>query len=79
MLDIKLIENALALTGNTLDLIYEIKTIVHWSYWHEPFNTPCIEKFCYYLLSPEFIDKYYPIAKAYLEEKYFPIDTDTEE
>ena len=31
-------------------------------------------KFFSYLLSPEFIEKYYPYAKAYIEFKYFPID-----
>ena len=68
MLDNKLIESALALTGKTMEDMEEIK----WSYTlsednktiectddqnlYEEFS---IEKFCYYLLSPEFIEKYW--------------------
>jgi len=58
MLDNKLIISSLELTGKTMDLVLETKTIDHWSYWHEPYEVISIERFCYYLLSPEFIEKY---------------------
>lgn len=47
-----LIENALALTGKTMEDMNELT----------PEDYPkvfSIEKFCYYLLSPEFIEKYH--------------------
>lgn len=49
MIDTKLIEKALALTGNTMEYMSEI------GIYEDSFS---IEKFCYYLLSPEFIEKY---------------------
>lgn len=52
MLDNKLIESALQLTGNTMEDMYE--QICYWEYDTKEFS---IEKFCYYLLSPEFIEK----------------------
>ena len=58
MLDNKLIESALWLTGKTMDLVLETKTIDHWSYWHEPYEVISIGKFCYYLISEDFIKSY---------------------
>ena len=52
-LDTKLIENALALTGKKL---YEMNRWYSWEYEVE--YKFCIAEFCYYLLSPEFIEKY---------------------
>lgn len=54
MLDNKLIKNALALTGKTMEDMMEWihKPNKVWKYIFS------IEKFCYYLLSPEFIGKY---------------------
>lgn len=46
-----LIEKALALTWKTLEDIQEYDK--HWHNWLS------FEKFCYYLLSPGFINKYY--------------------
>lgn len=54
MLDTKLIENALALTAKTMEDMEIINLIWDWRARCE-FS---IEKFCYYLLSPEFIEKY---------------------
>lgn len=48
-----LIENALALTGKKL---YEMNRWYSWEYEVE--YKFCIAEFCYYLLSPEFIEKY---------------------
>lgn len=54
MLDNKLIKNALAICGKPMTLMEEAI--------HKPNTTGkykfSIEKFCYYLLSPEFIEKY---------------------
>lgn len=57
MLPNELIEKALKLTGKTVDDMNELKVktpmrppIMKWVF--------CIEKFCYYLLSTEFIEKY---------------------
>lgn len=53
MLDNTLIENALALTGTPVE---EMTRWYRWEYeveWHF-----CMAEFCYYLLSPEFIEKY---------------------
>lgn len=57
MLDNTLIENALALTW--LKLYWE--SIIQWidSDWTIKYNIFSIQKFCYYLLSPEFIEKYH--------------------
>ena len=71
MLDTKLIEKALALTDTKISKMQN--THNEYEFFFEP------RFFFAYLLSPEFIEKYYPIAKAYLEQKYFPIDSDTEE
>ena len=53
MIDNTLIENALALTGKKL---YEMNRWYSWEYEVE--YKFCIAEFCYYLLSPEFIEKY---------------------
>ena len=52
-----LIENALNLTGKTMEDMKELKIktpmrppVMRWVF--------CIDKFCYYLLSPSFIEKY---------------------
>lgn len=60
MIPTQLIENALSLTGKTMEDVYE--------YWEAKDENDryynwlplvfSIEKFCYYLLSPEFIEKY---------------------
>ena len=65
MLDNKLIESALWLTGKTMDLVLETKTIDHWSYWHEPYEVISIEKFSYYLLDRNFLIKYYQNQKPW--------------
>ena len=63
MLDNKLIESALQLTGKTMNDMTEPE-FVHRTQWfpklyHWRINWLfSIEKFCYYLLSPEFIEKY---------------------
>ena len=55
MLYTKLIERALQLTGKTM----EEMNIDYIAYCEIPVeNEFSIEKFCYYLLSPEFIEKY---------------------
>ena len=54
MLTTQSIEKALALTGNNIGMIEE------WV-WIKSLS---IEKFCYYLLSPEFIEKYAIHIKA---------------
>ena len=51
MLDNTLIENALKLTGKTME-------DMDWEYRWNDTEYFSIEKFCYYLLSPEFIYKY---------------------
>lgn len=58
MLNNTLIENALNLTGKTMEEFQEYH--MSWPIWS-------IERFCYYLLSPEFIEKYdeLPIPKIY--------------
>ena len=63
MIPTNLIENALSLTGKTMEDVYE--------YWEAKDENDryynwlplvfSIEKFCYYLLSPEFIEKYMPL------------------
>lgn len=55
-IDLRLIEKAIALTGKPMEEVEWI-TGIHWIkqetiFWFS------IEKFCYYLLSPEFIEKY---------------------
>lgn len=77
MIDNKLIKNALTLTGKTMEDIEEIK----WWKFDESgyvFNYKTelsIEKFCYYLLSPEFIEKYYknmyPNEEIYTYSNFF--------
>lgn len=66
MLDKKLIESALALTWKTIDDMNIPKYLwdcsVNWMAFPEFWDEFSIEKFCYYLLSPEFIEKY---AKIY--------------
>lgn len=67
-----LIENALALTGKTME---EMQTITpDWSNWW--FS---IEKFCFYLLSPEFIEKYrkiYDDSDTYIRDaEWNPIES----
>lgn len=70
-LDTKLIENALALTGKTMEDMMEWihKPNKVWKYIFS------IEKFCYYLLSPEFIEKYYknmyPNEEVYTYSNFF--------
>lgn len=55
MLDTQLIEKALGLTWKNMEDMEEVWEIEYeWTYDFK-FS---IEKFCYYLLSPEFIEKY---------------------
>ena len=56
-METKLIESALWLTGKTL---FEMSRWYMWEYEVE-FHF-CMAEFCYYLLSPEFIEKYAQIA-----------------
>lgn len=51
MLDNKLIENALALTGKTMSHV-EIDDTHYWPSYYD-------ELFCYYLLSEDFLKQYY--------------------
>lgn len=69
MLDNKLIESTLQLTGKSIyDLSEWNPTTYHWhTSWDFEFS---IEKFCYYLLSPEFIWSYYSIVMC--DEEYKP-------
>ena len=62
MLDPTLIEKALALTGKTIDsMVHDNALAVFQEYsskeWN-PMDYFSIAEFCYYLLSPEFIEKY---------------------
>lgn len=50
-METKLIESALQLTWSRIDYVSDFQIAV----WEYEFS---IEKFCYYLLSPEFIEKY---------------------
>ena len=62
MLDNKLIISSLELTGKTMDDMNIPKYLwdcsVNWMWFPEFWDEFSIEKFCYYLLSPEFIEKY---------------------
>lgn len=53
MLENTLIEKALSLTNKTME---DMNWIEYW-FWADIIEFS-IEKFCYYLLSPEFIEKY---------------------
>ena len=53
----ELIERALALTGKTMEEMKEFK-IPKWEYYDFWIMKFSIEKFCYYLISPSFIEKY---------------------
>ena len=55
------IEKALALCGKTMEEMKEFK-IPKWEYYDFWIMKFSIEKFCYYLLSPEFIEKYWHIC-----------------
>lgn len=57
MIDKTLIENALSLTGKTMEDIEEISS-ADWHSDSEYFYKLSIEKFCYYLLSEQFIEMY---------------------
>ncbi len=49
----KLIDSALWLTGKTME---DMNIITGWTNWIQ--KEVCMQFFCYYLLSPEFIEKY---------------------
>lgn len=66
MLDNTLIEKALALTGKEIEDIQEWKFDDNWVEYQEI----SIEKFCYYLLSPEFIEKYALIAYEWNDDHW---------
>lgn len=55
MIDNTLIENALALTGKTMEDMEEVSGVIYQQ--EELTYRFSIEKFCYYLLSPEFLEK----------------------
>ena len=55
MLDNTLIEKALSLTGKTIKDVEQEVPMPYEDYTMDEFY---IEKFCYYLLSPEFLEKY---------------------
>lgn len=61
-METKLIESALQLTGKTIEDMNIPKYLwdcnVNWMAFPEFWDEFSIEKLCYYLLSPEFIDKY---------------------
>ena len=59
-----LIESALWLTGKKMEDMEVI--VINWPNSAYIENEFSIEKFCYYLLSPEFIDKYRDISKISL-------------
>lgn len=61
----ELITKALALTGKTME---EMKEAIHKANTTGKYRFS-IEKFCFYLLSPEFIEKYEKITK----QKYWEI------
>ena len=56
MIDNKLIESALWLTGKTMEDTEEVSGVIYQQ--EELTYRFSIEKFCYYLLSPEFVEKY---------------------
>ena len=66
MLSQKLIKKALALTDKTIKYIYELEelTPVDFEYMVS------IPKFCYYLLSPEFVEKYAFIVYEWSDDEY---------
>ena len=71
MLNNTLIENALNLTGKTMEDMKELIDL-----WNNDAGYYfSIEKFCYYLLSPEFIEKYYknmyPNKEIYTYSNFF--------
>lgn len=51
----ELIEKALTLTGKGFDEVMEV--VPDW-WWYDFTSDLSIEKFCYYLISPEFISQY---------------------
>lgn len=53
-IDVRLIEKALALTGRKLDYTMREMKVDEYG----AFDDISMSKFCYYLLSPEFIEKY---------------------
>lgn len=70
MLDTKLIESTLALTGKIMaDVMEWIPLTKRWdTSWDYGFS---IEKFSYYLLSPEFIEKYLDIIDWEYNPDYY--------
>ena len=59
MIDNKLTESALWLTGKTMADMEKVTPKIAWWLFNRDIEfTFSIEKFCYYLLSPEFIEAY---------------------
>lgn len=56
MIDNTLIDSALKLTGKTMEDMEEVSGVIYQQ--EELTYRFSIEKFCYYLLSPEFVEKY---------------------
>ena len=69
MLDNKLIESALQLTGKTMEDMNIPKYLwdcnVNWMAFPEFWDKFSIEKFCYYLLDKKFLIKYYQNKKPW--------------
>ena len=68
----ELIENALKLTGKTMEDIEEYCVFLDWRWrvcdWEFEFS---IKNFCYYLHSPEFIEKYGEIDNDWLPQVWY--------
>lgn len=67
MLDNTLIEKALSLTGKIMEDMKEMFDVPYEEVTDTKFS---IEKFCYYLLSPEFIEKFSKIQFEWEDEEY---------
>ena len=81
----ELISKALALTWRTIEDMEEPEFVHRTQWFKELYNWRLnwflsIEKFCFYLLSPEFIEKYIPIIieEVYLWEYNSDFDADPE-
>ena len=79
-METKLIESALALTGKTMEDMQEIiyTLIIDCLPWNTQVYEFSIEKFCYYLLGPEFIENYWnnywdDVEWIAYPEDYYPV------
>lgn len=69
-METRTIEKALALTGKTMDDVNKYRPVIWAGYWDYDIVFS-IEKFCYYLLSPEFIEKYIENLKWEVYPRWF--------